>query len=89
MEKHTVIHRYKDFRNLQQCLVEFSKTKGISIPELPNRGNLNALISKFDPRLIEYRKFALKNYLQGLLQLKQMFKCNQFMEFLEIKYSIC
>ena len=66
-------------------MVEFSKNKGIDLPELPNRGNLSALISKFDPKLIEYRKFALKNYLQGLLKLKQLFKCNQFMEFLEIK----
>ena len=79
--------RYKDFKNLHQFLIEFSRAKGINTPELPNRGNLSALISKYDPKLIEFRKFALRNYLQGLLQAKQILKCDQFVEFLEIKRS--
>lgn len=54
------------------------------MPELPNRGNLGILTPKNDPKLLEFRKFALKNYLQYLLFEKKFRDCLHLRDFLNV-----
>lgn len=65
---------------------EYAKKIKTSLPaELPNRGTLGPMVRKTDPLLIEYRKFALPNYLQTLLNKRAFQDCNILLEFAEIK----
>eukprot|EP00331_Platyophrya_macrostoma_P009695 CAMPEP_0176414816 /NCGR_PEP_ID=MMETSP0127-20121128/5469_1 /TAXON_ID=938130 /ORGANISM="Platyophrya macrostoma, Strain WH" /LENGTH=554 /DNA_ID=CAMNT_0017794759 /DNA_START=354 /DNA_END=2018 /DNA_ORIENTATION=+ len=78
--------RYSDFKVLHAQLKDYAKKAKISMPvELPNNGTLGPMVRKTDPLLIEYRKFALPNYLQTLLNKKTFQACSILLDFVEIK----
>jgi len=85
----TVKRRYREFRTLHDELREYAKHNGlqIPIPELPNKGNLGTLTSKFDPKVIEYRKMSLRSYLQLLLRDRAIANIPCLVTFLNLNYS--
>ena len=65
-------------------LKEYAKKVSANLPDLPNKGNLSMMTSKADQKLLEFRKFALKNYLQYLLFDKKFQECRYLKDFLEL-----
>jgi hypothetical protein len=70
---------------LNSKLREYAKKTSANLPELPSKGNLSMMTPKNDPKLIEFRKFALKNYLQYILFDKKFQECQHLKEFLQLE----
>jgi len=63
---YVVTKRYNDFKAFHDKLKK-NTGKILDKTPLPDRGNLGMFVSGDDPKLIEYRKFGLKGYLQQLM----------------------
>jgi len=74
-----VSKRYSEFKTLDENLREFYKKDPVSLPALPYKGDLSFMIPNKDSRVIEYRKVALKMYLQTLLN-DRIVKDNKILE---------
>ena len=68
-------------------MVNFAELSEVELQELPDKGNLGFMISRTDPKLVDYRKFALKNYLQYIMFNSTLRYCPAIRNFLEINYS--
>jgi len=84
----TLLKKYKDFQDLHNQIRDYGKKISVQVPDLPNKGNLGMLTLKTDPKLIEFRKFALKNYLQYLVYDKKFGECLFVKEFLNLAGAI-
>jgi len=84
----TLLKRYKDFQDLHNQLKEYGKKISTPVPDLPNKGSLGMLTLKTDPKLVEFRKFALKNYLQYLVFDKKFGDSLYLKEFLNLAGAI-
>jgi hypothetical protein len=68
-------------------MTPFAELSEAEMQELPDKGNFGFLTSRDDPKLVDYRKFALKNYLQFIMFNTTLRYCPAVRNFLEINYS--
>lgn len=74
-QTYNISKRYKDFRTLHSELKDYAKQNDIVLPELPFKGSVGGMVSNKSQKVIEYRRFALKVYLQQLLNNKKLRDC--------------
>mmetsp|Transcript_14801 Transcript_14801/g.12609 ORF Transcript_14801/g.12609 Transcript_14801/m.12609 type:complete len:137 (-) Transcript_14801:53-463(-) len=85
MEDH-VVKRYSDFKVLHDEIKKrVKKADRDIIPKLPYKGKINALHSRKDPEVVEFRKEALKTYLETLLNSGKLQDIPFLMEFIRTR----
>lgn len=68
-------------------MLNFAELSEVDLQDLPDKGNLGFMTSNTDAKVVEYRKFALKNYLQYIMFNTTLRYCPVIRNFLEINYS--
>eukprot|EP01016_Furgasonia_blochmanni_P001280 TRINITY_DN10482_c0_g1_i3.p1 TRINITY_DN10482_c0_g1~~TRINITY_DN10482_c0_g1_i3.p1 ORF type:complete len:619 (+),score=92.33 TRINITY_DN10482_c0_g1_i3:74-1930(+) len=80
-----IIKSYSEFRDLHQDFKSSLKRNNITLPELPYKGSINFFTPKMDNKVVEYRKVALRSYLQFIVNDPELLTNPRFQIFLNQK----